>query len=292
MGNYINPYQFIEPYLTSPVPAISAGIKQGAELAKLPSHIENQKAQTALYQAQLRDKQNAIDAYNQIMGGQSIGQPEGIDLQTALRYKQAGLDVSRWLPQTKVEPSTGQAFVTTPSTGKTQAQAVPGAIIPKKVQVLPAGGNNVGGFFTDATGNVEQVEFGDGTVSERPAFAPPKTPEQIKAEAVAKEEGKRSVTPAPQPTGTWTYIGTNEAGQVLQHNNRTGIVRVAPGVQEPIKPKPTAGKSSLKDLLDKRVKRPNVDVSKERQLADAAIAAGVSKDKVKAAFKQRTGQDY
>ena len=74
MANFMNPYEFIQPLLTSPVQNINAGIQAGANLAQLGNQFVKMREETKKLRA-------ANEAYNALMspGATTLDEPLTVD---------------------------------------------------------------------------------------------------------------------------------------------------------------------------------------------------------------------
>ncbi len=103
MPPYVNPYDMLSEYLKPALPQVVTGVKQGMELASLPSEIGYRKAQIPLVQAETEAKQaqlEAMRAYSSLYGGGSNLVPGAgtITPQQYILAKMAGMDLSKLMP--------------------------------------------------------------------------------------------------------------------------------------------------------------------------------------------------
>lgn len=92
MANFVNPYEFIQPLMVSPVPAMNAGLTAGEKLAQLGPTIANQQAMTDLHREQAIKARAANEAYNNLLQGGGISTDEPISTDKAFQMYLAGIN--------------------------------------------------------------------------------------------------------------------------------------------------------------------------------------------------------
>ena len=91
MANYMNPYDFIQPLMGSPVPNINSGITAGMNLSKLGPEIANTQALTDYRRAETEKMRRANQALNDLIGS-GVATEGPLTVDKALKMRLAGID--------------------------------------------------------------------------------------------------------------------------------------------------------------------------------------------------------